>query len=163
MSQLLDGAARVSALESLDGSLARALKADMDDERKLAARFLAARVDFERADFAHAVSGFSAAADAAPKSRFADDAEFASIEAMEAAGRDGEAAKEWLKWEKRFPTSPLLPAARLARAWNALRRGENGDADVLLQGLATDSPWLIPDSRFVLARALTDFQVGQVA
>ena len=163
MSQLRDGAARVSALESLDGSLARALKGDMDDERKLAARFLAARVDFERADFAHAVSGFSAAADAAPKSRFADDAEFASIEAMEAAGRDGDAAKEWLKWEKRFPTSSLLPAARLARSWNALRRGETGEGDALLQGIATDSPWLARDARFVLARAIASLQMGQVA
>ena len=81
-SQLLEGAARVSALESLDGSVARALHGDMDDDRRLAARFLAARLDFERGDYTHAVSGFSAAADAATRSRFADDAAFAGIEAL---------------------------------------------------------------------------------
>ena len=165
-SELLDGAARLRALQSLDGSLAQALKGDLgekDDERKLAARFLAARLEFERGDFARSASGFSSAADADSKSRFADDAEFASIEAIEAAGRDAEAAREWLKWEKRYPASPLLPAARLARAWNALRRGAPGEADALLQGIATDSPWLVKDSRFALARALTDLEAGQAA
>ena len=162
-SHLLDGAARLRALDMLDGSLAQAMRGGLDDEQKLAARFLAARMDLERGDLAGAASGFSAAANADGKSRYADDAAFASIEALEAAGHDGEASKEWLKWEKRFPTSPLLPAARLARAWNALRRGENAEADGLLQGIATDSPWLVQDKRYVLARALADFQMGQVA
>ena len=57
-SQLLDGAARLRALESLDGSVAQALHGDLGgktDEQKLAARFLAARLDFERGDFGHAI------------------------------------------------------------------------------------------------------------
>jgi TolA-binding protein len=165
-SQLLDGAARIRALEALDAPVAQALRGDMgekDDERKLAARCLAARLDFERGDFEGAASGFDAGASAAPKSRFADDAGFAAIEAQEAAGHDGEACKEWLKWEKRFPASPLLPAARLARARNALRRGETGEADALLQGIATDSPWLVQDRRYALARALASLDMGQVA
>jgi TolA-binding protein len=162
-SRLLEGAARIRALEALDGSLAQALRGGPDDERKLAARFLAARLDCERGDYPGAVAGFASAANADAKSRFADDAGFASIEAMEAAGRDGDAAREWLKWEKRFPKSPLLPAARLARSWNALRRGELDEADGLLQGIATDSPWLLKDGRYVLARALADLQMGQLA
>src|SRR5262249_52831668 len=85
------------------------------------------------------------------------------IEAVEGAGQDGEAYKEWLKWEKRFPTSPLLPAARLARAWNALRQGDYGDADGLLQSLTTDAPWIAKHPRYVLARALADFQTNQIA
>ena len=162
-SRLLQGAARLRALEALDGSLAQALRGDLDDEQRHAARFLAARIDFERGDYPGAAAGFSSAANADAKSRYADDAAFASIEALEAAGHDAEAAKEWLKWEKRFLTSPLLPAARLARSWNALRRGETGEADGLLEGIATDSPWLIQDRRYVLARALADLELGHAA
>src|SRR6185295_1730712 len=33
----------------------------------------------------------------------------------------------------------------------------------LLQGIVTESPWLASDARFVLARALTDYQLGHVA
>ena len=162
-SRLLSGAARLRALDELDASLANALRGDLDDEQKLAARSLAAQLDLERGDHAGAAAGFAAAANADAKSRFADDAVFASIEALEAAGRDGEAEREWLKWERRFPTSPLLPAARLNRAWNALRRGAGGEADALLENLATDSPWLVQDRRYVLARALADYQTDRIA
>src|SRR5262249_9243613 len=117
----------------------------------------------ERGDFKHAADGFAAAASADSKSRFADDAGFAEIEALEAAGRDQEAAKQWLQWEKRFPTSPLLPAARLARAWNALRRGEPRERIDVLQRLAAVETWMTSEPRFVLASALADFQTGQVA
>jgi len=162
-SRLLDGAARLKALDALDGSLASALRGSVDDEQKLAARALAARLDIERGDYAGAVAGFTAAANADAKSRFADDVVFASIEALEAAGRDGEAEREWLKWERRFPSSPLLPAARLNRAWNALRRGAGAEADALLEGIATDSPWLVQERRYVLARALADYQTDRIA
>src|SRR6185369_3246346 len=47
-SRLLQGAARLRALEALDGSLAQALRGDLGDEQRHAARFLAARIDFER-------------------------------------------------------------------------------------------------------------------
>ena len=96
-SRLLDGAARVRSLETLDGSVAQALRGGLDDERKLAGRFLAARLDLERGDFKRAADGFAAAADVNGKSRFADDASFAAIEALEAAGRDEEAARGWLQ------------------------------------------------------------------
>ena len=58
------------------------------------------------------------------RSLFADDAEFVAIEKLEAAGQDVEAMKKWAQWEKKFPASPLLPAARLAESWNDLRRSE---------------------------------------
>src|SRR6185436_1345471 len=85
----------------------------------------------------------------------------ASIEALEASGRDDEAEKEWVKWEKRFPESSLLPAARLGRAWNALRRGETGEAEELLNHLATEAPWIVTDQRYVLASALAHLMAGR--
>jgi TolA-binding protein len=161
--RLLDDAARLRALDALDVSLAQALRGNLDDERKFEAKFLAARIDFERGRWDEASTGFSAAGNAGAKGPYADDAAFASIEALEAAGHDGDAVKEWLKWEKRFPTSPLFPAARLARAWNALRRGAPDEADALLEALYVDAPWMAADRRYVLGRALADFQSGRFA
>ncbi len=160
--QLLDDAARLLALESVEQSLTQVLRGDMDDERRTEARFLSARIRFERGDWLGAADGFDHAADAAGRGRYADDAAFAAIEAREAAGRDAEAAKEWPKWEKRFPQSPLIPAARLAQAWNALRRGEPSEAEKLLAKLAAASPWMVKNQRYVLARALTQMQSGRL-
>src|SRR5262249_38794398 len=162
-SRLLDDAARLRALDQLDGSLAQAVRGDLTDDQKLAAPILPAPLGFHRGDLPRGPPGLPSAARPAAESRLGDDAAFASIEALEAAGHDGEASREWLKWEKRFPTSPLLPAARLGRAWNALRRGEYGEADGLLQALATDAPWIVKQPRYVLARAFADFETNQVA
>jgi TolA-binding protein len=159
--RLLDAAARLPKLQAIERSLVQVLKDDPDDERRMAVRFLSARLRWEQGDWVGAASGFRSAADAAEKTSFADDATFASIEALEASGRDAEAAKEWIKWEKRFPASSLLPAARLARAWNALRRGETGEAEELLNHLATDSPWIVTEQRYVLASALAHLMAGR--
>ena len=154
-------AARLAALESVEGNLATFLRGDAGDEQRAAARFLSARLRYERGDFGGAAQGFRDAAGAAGKGPFVDDAEFAAIEALEAAGRDAEAAKAWVQWEKRHPSSTLLPAARLAQAWNALRRLETADAEQRLARLATAWPWLARDPRTVLARALALHQSGK--
>ena len=159
--RLADDARRLSALQSLEPSVERALKDASDDERRMAARFLLARIHWERKDWVGAAAGFQSAADAAGRGSYADDAAFAAIEALEAAGRDAEAAKEWAKWEKRFPTSSLLPAARLSRAWNSLRRGETGEAEEILNHLATDFPWIAQDARYTLASAVAHLQAGR--
>jgi TolA-binding protein len=159
--RLLDDAARLSALDSLEQSLAPVLRGDLDDEQRVAVRFLSARLRFERGDWSGAEKGFDDAAGSSDRGRFADDAAFAAIEAIEAGGRDAEAAKEWLKWEKRFPASPLVPAARLARSWNALRRGETAEAEQLLTALGAASPWIVTHPRFVLARAFAQMQAGR--
>jgi TolA-binding protein len=159
--RLTDDARRVAALQSVEQSAAQVLKAGADEERRMAARFLLARIRWERKDWAGALEGFQSAADAAGRGSYADDAAFAAIEAMEAAGRDAEAAKEWVKWEKRFPSSSLLPAARLARAWNALRRGETNEAEELLNHLATDTPWIAQEQRYILGSALAHLLAGR--
>lgn len=99
--------------------------------------------------------------DSYDRSLFADDAEFVAIQKLEASGQDVEAMKKWAQWEKKFPASPLLPAARLAESWNDLRRGETAKAAERLIALSKSSPWLVRDSRFVLARATAMAQAGQ--
>jgi len=66
---------------------------------------LSGTIAFERGEFDAAATRFGHAQGDA---RFADDAAFAGIRAMEAAGDDAAAAREWLKWEKQHATSPLL-------------------------------------------------------
>jgi TolA-binding protein len=159
-SRLLDAAARVPRLRTVEQSLALLMKGDLEEEQKLAAKFLSARLRYDQRDWERAAEGFAQAAEDG-RSPYADDAAFAAIEAMEAFGRDADAAKEWVKWEKRFPASPLVPAARLSRAWNALRRGEASEAAGLLNHLATDAPWIVKEQRYVLANALAHLQAGR--
>src|SRR5262249_29300865 len=62
-------------------------------------------------------------------------------------------AREWAKWEKAHPQSPLLPSARLDQAWNALRRGDTAAALKTLDALAKAQPELEKNPRFALAHA----------
>lgn len=151
--RFLPEAARIEALRALEGSLEPMLRSAPDDDQRAAARFLWGRLRQAQGDGPSAIEAFRTAADASGKGPFADDAAFAAIEAIEAEGRDVEAWREWTRWEKRFPSSPLLPAARLAQAWNALRRGEAADAGKILSALAVSSPWMVREARFTLARA----------
>jgi len=157
------GADRIDALESLDRSVADVVRGEDDESRRAAARFLAARIRAALGDFRGAAEGFPAGATADPRGRFADDAAFAAIEAQEAAGDDAGAMREWARWEKRFPQSSLLPAARLAQAWNALRRGETAAARASLQALATAQPWMARQPRWALAQAMALHLEGKQA
>lgn len=118
------------------------------------------RIEYELGQYDKAASTLRGAI-ANDKSPFADDADFAAIEALEAGGRDAEASHEWAKWEKRYPSSPLIPAARLDQAWNALRRGDVAAAQGWVAGLSTASPWMEHNQRFVLARAMVAFANGK--
>ena len=149
----LPGEARIAALHALEGSVEPMLRDGADDDQRAAARFLWARLRDGQGAHDEAADAYRDAAEKSGKAPFADDAAFAAIEAMEAAGHDAEAAKEWTRWEKRFAASPLLPSAHLAQAWNALRRGDVAEASRGLAALAIAAPWLARDPRFVLGRA----------
>jgi TolA-binding protein len=151
--RLLAGAERIAALQQTQVTVAQVLRGGLDAEQRTAARFLSGSIQYELGNYAKASEELGQAADGGAKNAFADDASFAAIEALEASGRDGEAAREWARWEKRFPQSPLIPAARLAEAWNAMRRGDVASANPLLSGLASSHPWMEKDPRLVLARA----------
>ena len=101
--RLLAGAERLAALQQTQESVAQVLHGGLDGEQRTAARFLSGAVQYELGNFGKAAEEFGQAADGGDKNAFADDAAFAAIQALEADGRDGEAAREWTKWEKRFP------------------------------------------------------------
>lgn len=152
--RLLTGADRLPALETVGQSLERAMKGDLDADQRLAARCLGAEITREEGDARAASELWARAAEGSDKSRFADHIGFAAIQAMEGAGRDVDAAKEWARWEKRFPTSPLMSEARLAEARNALRRGEVKEGNRLLTGMLAMAPWMERDPRVQLTRGL---------
>jgi len=153
--RLLEGADRIAALEQVGTSVNEALRGDLDANRRAAAYALAGTIRSALGDFRGAITHFERAGKEGP---FADDAAFAAIEALEASGDDAAAAREWLQWEKKYPQSSLLPAARLAQAWNALRRGDVAASRKLLDGLAHTHPWIEKDPRGALARAVA-FQI----
>ncbi|TMQ55082.1 MAG: tetratricopeptide repeat protein [Candidatus Eisenbacteria bacterium] len=150
--QLLSGAARLAALDDLDRSLPKIVEGSGSAERS-AALALSGAVRYARANFAGAEDAYRKSMKGAEKSPFADDAAFAAIRSVEAQGQDAEAAREWAKWEKDWPHSPLFHEARLARAWNAMRRGDLEDARKTLTALTAGAPWSSADPRVTLARA----------
>ena len=158
---LQNAAERSGALEDLSGSLELLLKKDLKGDRKNAARFLWGEVRFALGDYKAAAQAFRQAADGGKKESFAADAAFAEILAVEAQGRDVDAAKAWIKWEKRFPTSPLLAEALLARAWNALRRDTLQEASGLLDQIEKKYPHMTAGPRFVIADATVAYLQGR--
>jgi TolA-binding protein len=161
--RLLSGSQRAAALAQTQQSVDQVLRGGLDADRRAAARLLAGTIAFELRDFAHAGQEYREAVGGLEKGPFADDAAFAVIQSLEAAGNDAEAAREWLKWEKRYPTSPLMPMARLRRAWNDLRRGEVVPGQKLLTALAASYPWMTKDARFTLAQATATWLAGKPA
>ena len=156
--RLMTGDQRPAALESAAQSVEQVIRGSDGDEAREAARFLSGKIQFALGHFDRAEEAFRQASDS--KGRFADDAGFAAIEALEAQGKDVAAAKEWAAWEKRNPTSPLMPAARMAEAWNAMRRGDVSAAQKLVQGLSSSHTWLEKDPRWALTRGMAAFLGG---
>jgi TolA-binding protein len=143
-------AQRTTALGELVVSMAELLDRGVDSKRKSAAYFLSAEIRLAHGDYAAAVKDFEKAGKKGP---FADDAAFAVIIALEAQGRDNDAAKKWQKWDKRYPDSPLAPEALLARTWNALRRDSLARAERILVELKTRFPFMEANPRTTLAEA----------
>ncbi len=160
--RLLARADRVAALQQAQQSVAQVVRGGLDPERRDAARFLSGAIDDELGNYAQAAQAYGEAV-GDDKGPFADDAAFASIQSLEAAGRDADAVREWVKWEKRFPKSPLMPAARLDQAWNALRRGDVPAANKLLASAAAGAAWMEKNPRMILARATAAYLSGKSA
>ncbi len=151
--RLAAGDERLAALRELDQSVESLMKQGLNDDQRTAASFLAGAARWELGDGDAAGNAYRDAQKGAAKGPFEDDAAFATVRALEAAHRDADAAREWIKFEQRFPTSPLLGEARLARSWNALRRGDAEEARKSLAALQVSSPWMANDARASLARA----------
>ncbi len=155
--RLIAGAERVTFLRGTQEAVRALLARELPADQKFAARFLAGTLSFELGDYRAASESFDRAVELAGKSAYVVDVEFARIQSLEAAGHDDEAARAWVRWEKRFDASPLLSEARLAAARNALRRGRADDAEKILTALVARSPWMAADRRVVLARGLAAY------
>jgi TolA-binding protein len=158
--RLLSDADRSAGLEEALQITTRAMQRGGDDE-KAGARFLSGEIRYGMQRYGEATEEFRRAEDGLRKTPFADDAAFAAIQAMEAAGRDAEAAKAWVEWEGRYAQSPLLGEARLAAAWNAIRRGDPAMAAKTLAALIATRPWYANDPRATLAQATVLYQRGK--
>jgi len=160
--RLLSDADRVAGLEEALKITSRAMDRGTEGERA-AARFLSGEIRCGLGRFREAEGEFRRAEKGFRRTPFADDAAFAAIQALEAAGNDAEAAKAWVAWEGRHPQSPLMGEARLAEAWNALRRGETTAAQKNLAALTASRAWYGSDPRVALAQATALYQRGKSA
>src|SRR5687768_793917 len=158
--RLLPEAERAAGLDEAERLAGLAQKGSKNDEENQAARHLWAQIQLERGAMPRASEGFRQAAD---KGAYADDAEFQSILVLEATGQDKEAVKAWSMWERSHPQSPLAGEARIAQAWNALRRGDTALAQRHLAGLLALRSWYAADPRVQLARATALYQTGKAA
>lgn len=161
--RLLPHEARADALSDAAASAAAVLEAGLPKEKESAAWFLSAQIKFALGRYEEAAGDYERAEDKDREKIYRDDAAAARIMALEAAGRDEEAAKAWSKWLDRYYDSPLVPEAMLAAAWNSLRRGDAAGAVERLTGMESQYPWMASDPRALLARALTGYTGGDHA
>lgn len=125
-----------------------------------AARALAAEQEYQLGNFARSAGGFREAARLLRNGPFADDAAFAAITAVEAAGDDEQAAQLWATWQREHPESPLAGEVGLARVWSDLRQGAVKEAGERLARLEAEYPWFAGDPRRHLAAAAVAFRSG---
>ncbi|HKQ20391.1 MAG TPA: tetratricopeptide repeat protein, partial [Candidatus Eisenbacteria bacterium] len=151
--RVMRDAERVAALEEAERLATQSARGAKSKDDEAAARYLSAEIMFDRGENARAAAEFRGVTDKLGKSPFADDAMFQSILATEATGADRDAMNAWNDWVNRFPESPLQGEAKLAQAWNCIRRNEAVAAQKHLTALLAGRPWYANDARATLARA----------
>ena len=158
--RLLTDPDRHSAAESVARSLEALLESDVPKEKRCAVHFLSGEIHYELGEYGRAAKEFKDAGKRDDEKIYRDEAEAAYIMAMEASGRDEDAAKEWIKWEKKYADSPFLQEVLVARSWNALRRGRPPEAERVLTDLTSRFPWMGEDVRVIQARATVSYIAG---
>jgi TolA-binding protein len=159
--RLLPASERLGAVKSIAGYLAAFEESDIPREKRCAVHFLSGEILYSLGDYGKAAEQFDNARKKSDEKKYEDDAVAARILAMEAAGEDDGAAREWIKWEKKYPDSPFVQEAYVARSWNALRRGQNAEAVHTLGELKRRFPWMKDDPRVVLADAAIAYLEGR--
>lgn len=119
---------QATAFADVSESLDALLREGLPSQKRSAAAFLAGELRYVLGEYEDALDYFREARKKDETKLFQDDARFAELLAMEALGRDADAAKEWKNWEKDFGGSSLMPEALLAQAWNAMRRDSLAEA-----------------------------------
>jgi TolA-binding protein len=141
--------------------ISRHLEEQFPHEIGAAVEFLAAEMNYRMGLFSKAEDKYNQATREYRDTPYEDDAAFARIAALEAAGCDHQASQNWKKWYREYNSSSLVPDARLAEVWNAIRRGKGPEAGILLDKLVSDFPWMGDDSRVSLASSVIFYIGGQ--
>jgi TolA-binding protein len=140
-------------LQQLETSIQTLLDGDLTSREKSAARYLSAEIKLALGKGREAEELFKKSEKDYKKGPFADDAAFLRIIAIETDGRDGDAAREWAKWMKKYADSPLMSEALIARCWNEIRRDSLRLASTTLSEFKSGYPYATDDSRVRLATA----------
>jgi TolA-binding protein len=141
---------RQNALEEVARSMNELMRADISSEQRSAAHFLSGEIRYDLGNYLEAAEEFRKSEKASKHNSFSGAAAAAAIMALEAAGRDDDAARAWMKWEKKYENSPFLPEVLMAQAWNALRRDTLAIATKRLEQLTSSFPWMEKDPRTIL-------------
>jgi TolA-binding protein len=157
----LPAAERTAAVTDLRSRIENVLDDGVEDNKKTAAKLLAAEVAYTLGDFRRAAEWFEDAADEGDKTPYVDDAIAGYIQSLEAMGKDSEAAKKWEEWVKRYGEGPLAAELAAARAWNAVRLDSLADARRILDEAVKAAPWMVDDPRIILARSTLAFIEGR--
>jgi TolA-binding protein len=149
-----------SAAESAALTLEALLESGIPQEQRCAAHFLSGEIHFTLERYGEAADDFKDAGKRDDEKIYRDEAAAAHIRAMEASGRDEEAAKEWIKWQEKYGDSPFLQEVLVARAWNALRRDLPSQAARILADLIARFSWMRGDVRVIEAKATISYIQG---
>ncbi len=158
--RLLMDPERRSAAENAARRLEALLEAGVPKDKRCAVHFLSGEIQFTLGDYGRAAKDFKDAGKRDDEKIYRDEAEAAYIISLEAIGKDEEAAKEWIKWQKKYDDSPFLQEVLVARAWNALRRGITSEAARILADLTARYPWMSADTRVIEAKATISYIKG---
>ena len=161
--RILPMAGRNGSLQDLEQAINELIKEDLPSERRAAAYYLSAEIQYALGEYEAAAELFKKTGKQDKRSHFADDAAFLEIVAMEADGYDEEAAKAWNKWIKKFGDCPLLPEALLAKSWNAIRRDSLREAKETLNSIEARFSFFMEDDRIRLAVATIAYLEGRPA
>jgi TolA-binding protein len=149
-----------SAAESAALSLEALLESGIPKDKRCAALFLSGEIHFTLGRYGEAADDFKDAGKRDEEKMYRDEAAAAHITAMEAAGKDKEAAEKWIEWQEKYADSPFLQEVLVARAWNALRRGLPSQAAGIIADLTARFPWMSGDVRVIEATAAISYIRG---
>jgi TolA-binding protein len=150
---------RPALVESVARDLT-AILGSLPEDRRPGAFLLAGEVALAAGDAQAARAHFDQAARRGKDAGLRDDAEYGLARARELQGDDEGAWKAWDKWLQQHEDSALRGEVRLARAWNALRRGAGARAAEELDLLREEQPWLVRDPRVRTAGAAIALEEG---
>jgi TolA-binding protein len=150
-----------TALEEVARSMNDLWQTKMPSEQRSAAHFLSGEIHYDLGDYRLSIEEFRKSEKTSKDKSLSGAAAAASIMALEASGRDYDAALAWSKWVKNHNDSPLLPEALLAQSWNALRRDTLIVATKMLEELKSNFPWMEKDPRTILLTATVAYLEGR--